>query len=155
MAKQEKGQLALEEVQGLGTAPKLHTILELSKNVQQDTYFKGLEHFLSSKVKCALCGTHFQSPDKLSQIELHNDHHLTEAATGHYRFWARVRIFVGRHLTLVYDRVPQMWFQVQNAICPKSFKITLRELPIKMQTFIIIVHNDSTQEVAQLMDKKL
>lgn len=86
MAKLEKGQLALEEVQGLGTALKLHTMLELSKNLQQDMYFKGLEHFLSSKVKCALCGTHFQSPDKLSQIELHNDHHLTEASAGHCRF---------------------------------------------------------------------
>ena len=50
-------------------------------------------------------------------------------------------LWVGSYLTLVYDRVPQMWFQVRNAIYPKPFKITLRELPNTAQTF----YNKSTQ----------
>ena len=46
-------------------------------------------------------------------------------------------------------------FRDEMVSCSKSFKITIRELSVKRQTFIMIVNNDRTQEVVQLIDKKV
>lgn len=46
-------------------------------------------------------------------------------------------------------------FRDEMVSCSKSFKITIRELSVNRQTFIMIVNNDRTQEVVQLIDKKV
>lgn len=142
MAKPEKGELVLEEVQGLGTSPKWqtfgvfqkfrtgHVILQV-----YSTFFQvrlnelSVEHISNLQMSCP------QSSSKMITISWKHPPDTVGSQKELGYSW------VGSYLTLVYDHVPQMWFQVRNAIYPKPFKITLRELPNTAQTF----YNKSTQ----------